>query len=175
MHGLCGGRAIDAESSRCAQAPVCPFFFSFSRCPFMHAYTLSHARWCNAILWQKCLAAPPCAPSSLLPPPSALNPPQPYTLNPPISPQPSTLDPQPSTLDPQPSTFNPLNPQPLNPQSTIARTAHPDPAPLPRQAGVARGGGDGYSLFLVEKGRDGFQLGQQIKGKCGSASLTLAS
>ena len=31
------------------------------------------------------------------------------------------------------------------------------------QAGIGRGGADGYSLFLVEKGTPGFTLGQQIK------------
>ena len=36
-----------------------------------------------------------------------------------------------------------------------------------RQAGIAQGGADGYSLFIVEKGMEGFRLGQQLKGKCG--------
>ena len=36
-----------------------------------------------------------------------------------------------------------------------------------RQAGIAQGGADGYSLFIVEKGMEGFRVGQQLKGKCG--------
>jgi len=42
-----------------------------------------------------------------------------------------------------------------------------------RQKGVGKGGTDGYTLFLVEKGTTGFSLGQQIKDKCGMrASMT---
>lgn len=42
-----------------------------------------------------------------------------------------------------------------------------------RQKGVGKGGADGFSLFLVEKGLKGFSLGQQIKDKCGMrASMT---
>jgi hypothetical protein len=85
--------------------------------------------------------------------PSTLNP-QPSTLNP----QPSTLNPQLSTLNSQPSTLNP-QPSTLNSQ-VYAKTG--DPASR-----------DGLSLFLVEKGNEGFRLGQQIKDKCGMrASMT---
>ncbi len=31
--------------------------------------------------------------------------------------------------------------------------------------GVGKGGTDGHTLFLVEKGTNGFSLGQQIKDK----------
>ena len=100
-------------------------------------------------------------PSTLDPQPSTTLDPQPSALNP----QPSTLDSQPSPLQPPPSTLNPppstLNSEPSTLNSQVyAKTG--DPASR-----------DGLSLFLVEKGNEGFRLGQQIKDKCGMrASMT---